>query len=437
MNQPLTILAYAHKSSAQDQAEARELPKFTVLCAVEIKHNYYQNGLCPDFKFVPDQKSTELMLRFNMNVRYQSTGFSIYIKTNKIAALKDYIKTTQAQKENSWCWISFLMIQINPLFISLTNLPINITAGTHVMWFCNIQAQAQNETIYLTAGGTVEASALYPLTSRILFVDVHFNAKPVLKDISGQIVLSTTPAEEERNFPTGPVDDYVPMVTGNVQPTTGKQDRYRFDLRTLSYGIYTIELTEKSLSDITASQPPVPSISSPTTEFPRTYAYVPDTRRVFGIINLLLSEPNSIETGIYPVLEERSVQPVFYTLAFDARQTIWHYYVSCQQETDKLSATTKIELIQGGPVDGLTFTRSDTKLPSGAEAALFTATAPLPLRQCSPFILRLSGERQSQNGKYNLLNISKLPVAPATPVWPATSIAPDMLSGISEIYLCV
>lgn len=397
------------------------------LYSVQLRHSYYRNGLCPDFQFMPDAASAQLMAQLGMNFRNEQNGFAVYINVKKIPLLYKYIARQVAQDARAWCWLSFLMVQVNPLFVGLTALPITATPANQAMWFCNTQAHARGEQTLLPPGKTVDASALYSLTGAQLVVDVPSGIKPEVKYISGQTALCT-PSD------TAPEPLVIPrfyaqpakrmMMAMAAPPPAAITDRYRFDLGALPHDLYT--LTIKGHQSIPG--------------FPRSYAYVPPAQDVFGIIDLLLVKPARVKAGVYPVQGSDpadGIVNITYTLPFDARETFWRYYVACQQQGESLTPETSIELVAAGPARGLSFSKSSAVLPSGAPATLFTASAALPLQQSSPITLRLAGGREGQDGHTNPLRIARLPVAPAAPVWPAEDHVRNPLGGTSEIYVYV
>jgi hypothetical protein len=155
----------------------------------------------------------------------------------------------------------------------------------------------------------------------------------------------------------------------------------------------------------------------------------PAAPRAIGLVDLLLTQP---APGIgdplsYPVAADGAVTPVALELRFAARATCWRYHVMAMQGRLGDSLT-----IAG---TGACFERSVAQLPGGTEGAVYIADTPLPLRRRSPYRFSLTGERRDGNGRRAPIHVACLPVAPASPVWPADTGDPG--KAFSDIYVYV
>jgi hypothetical protein len=408
------------------------------LFSVQFQHDFYNsnNGLCPDFKIMPDAASAALMEQLGMLFRDQKIGFAVFINERNILSLLNYIERSEKEDENAWCWLNFIMVQTNNLFVGITALPIDTVPTGQAMWFCNTQAHDEAGEALLTPGPAVDTDALHQVTGAQIVMDVPLHTKPVLLDISGNVVLRIPPKHKPEPvfIPKHYARAHKMLMTADfaaapapVPPT----ERYRFDISTLPHDLYTVAL------DPHTTKHPVQM------DYPRDYVYLPPNRQAFGVIDLLFVQPHNVASGIYPVSRDiidqyvtdhtipdpAMIGNVSYVLQFNARETVWQYYIVCQGKDDTLAHGLEIK---GG---GMNFDQSNARLPTGAPAVLFTATTPLKLQQSSTVELRLTGARQGQDGHRNPIRIARLPVAPSAPVWPATN--QDELRGTSEMYVYV
>lgn len=389
------------------------------LFRVGFTHTYYtqEGGRCRDFSVAPTPTTANLLASLGLVFKDEGAGFSVFFQPRRLPSLKAYIARQAANASEGpefWTRLTFLMLLQNPSFVGVTALPIGVRQSDVNLYGSNQSAhyeragRVQAPAAILPPGRFMGAESLYPVAVGETSIDLPPNAKRVtVSDISGAVVL---PA------PGG--DDIVISDAGRGR----KRATLNFSI--LPYDLYTIEVFAKD------GKP----VSDPA--YPRTVVFTPAASGSMALIDMLLTQPTPGAAGVYPIppmFDRPTVGDaggIDYRLPFDARSTYWHYYVAPQTRLSRLSGL-KIE----GP--GAAFLRDPdpAPLPDGRLATLFTSETALPLRQKSQQHFRLSGQRRDADGQENAVQISRLPVAPASPVWPGPSQEP--VSGTSEMFVYV
>jgi hypothetical protein len=395
----------ARRSVAKSPAAApADANRMMTLFTVQFRHDFYNaaNGKCADFAVVPSDESAALMTRLGMQYRDQGDGFSVYIPQSRIPAMMDMIVANycpDAAGRGYWTRLTFFMILKNTDFVGITALPIDTSPTAQNLYASNLKIAKGPAGLSLGGGSGLGAAALRPITNGRVALPARGSGVVTAFDIAGKPVAS------------------VDVKQGT--PTT-------LSLAGLPEGLYTIA-------------------GSPRAAYggPAPIAYVPASPLTSGMIDLLLTQPNSA-TGIpeaFPIATPPAPPPAGYVAPatvpqtvnliaqFAARETYWHYYVVPQSSrgafTDDLAIAGK----------DMQFLKSTDVLPNGDTAVLFSATSPLPMRQRAPYRFSLTGQRRGSNGSRDTITVDHLPGAPAAPVWPAA--AGDPLTGDSEIYVYV
>ncbi len=379
------------------------------LFQVSFRHGYYNalDGRCPDFSVVPTPDCAALMGRLGLGFRDTGTGFLVQVPAARLPALAGYLASRFGDGPDGqgyWTRLSFQLVLRNPAFFDVTALPLDTTPVGGNFHADNLAVHKHKSvtgqgTQFIFGGQGGAAPAIYPLTGPSLAIPVSKAASVSVCDLSGAAVATAT----------------VPAGTATVS------------LCGRAYGLYTISV-------------------SPASAYagPAAVLYVPGRPVAAGLLELLLAQPTpgTGQRAAFPIgplpFPPTAPQPpatvpsrtVPLVLEFEARRTTWQYYVVSQDGRgafgDDLSITG----------EGATFQRSPepVTLPDGQSAVLFASSSPLPLRQHSPYKLRLRGQRRGPAGSRDPVAVDRLPVAPAFPVWPSEG---DPSSGRSEIFVYV
>lgn len=352
------------------------------------------------------------MLSLGLILRSEEAGFSIYLPQERQQDLISYLrKNIQTEDPGSGYWerLTFSMHLINPLFVGITALPIDVKTTQCNSYACNIQAhQDASSEARLSSGDFVGSESLYPIVGEEFTLTLPATtAKVTVRDISAATVV--------------PPQGAPPIAISQ----SGTNKYALLNLSGLPYDLYTVTAWDSNSQPINESG------------YPRKVLYVAPQPDALVLADILFTQPTPSAAGVYPIpslfdlKDDLSTwQTIAYQLPFNARSTYWKYFVVSQNSLGRLE---DLE-IQGA---GTKFQqeRMPTPLPDGSSAIVFTAAEALPLRQKSPQHFQLKGQRRDVHGQENAIVIDRLPVAANTPVWPAPDEQP--ISGLSEIFVYV
>lgn len=386
--------------------------KLSKLYSVTITHSYYtaDGGLCPDFDIVPTPSSAQLMSSLNMAFRAENAGFGIYIEQGSRDKLARYLRDhTCPAGPGAGCWerLTFSLRLKNPLFVSITQLPVHTVSSKKNLYGGNLQAHTQGKTVLLNSGQVMDGAALYQVSGDELPLTLPANAHHVVvRDISGAIVIPATESHRIRIHKMTTGGDGFATVVFSGQP----------------YDLYTVCVSDAQNLPINDAV------------YPLSVLYLEQQPASMVLLDMLFTQPTPESPGVFPLpllpakSGDAAYNGVSYQLAFDARRTLWQYFVVSQEAGSELTGLQ----IQG---TDMVFTRRTAPaiLPDGSTAIVFDSPSPLPLRQKSGLHFQLTGQRRDANGHENPVRISRLPVAASAPVWPG----PDPQTGVSEIFVYV
>lgn len=362
------------------------MDRFLSLFTVQFLHAFYNadDDRCEDFSVLPTPACAAWMKRMGMMFRDRGNGFSIDVPGSRMAALLGATGPTGAP-----AGLSFMLLLRNPGFVGITDWPISTVPTQQNLYASNLKTNAGRHALNLGSQAEgVGAQDLYPITGATLRVLGRRKGTLTVTDMTG-----------------APIAPQAIFALQAGQPCT-------VDLSACPHGLYALE-------------------AKPRTAYagPPFVLFMPDRPLTSGLITLFLRQPEGQGDARAFPLRGQGMKTVNLCLPFAARQTYWHYYVVSQGGQ---SAFLDDLAIAG---DGTTFARSAARLPSGEQAVLFTAATPLPLRQRSPYRFSLTGHRRGGDGGRGNVQVTPLPTAPASPVWPSAD--DDAMSGTSEIYVYV
>lgn len=411
-----------HASRSFSYAPRQASNRYLRLLSVVFTHNYYtQNqGLCADFDVVPTEATSQLMASLGLMLRNEGTGFSVLYQPQDLDHLIGYLRREAQNPEvqtGFWTRMTFLLRLNNPEFVGVTALPIQTKQSRVNLFGCNLQAHdgepagSGPAVAMLAPGRYMGGDALRDVVgSDVTVVVPPETRRVVVTDLSGQVVIPAPGADDVTLF-------------DGATPDSPK--RASLDFSSLANDYYTISLE---------GQGGVP-IDGPV--YPRDVLYVPPGSDTMVLIDLLFTQPEPESGGIYPIPPLFGSDPspsecgrLTYRLAFDARETYWQYYVVSQAPGSRLQDVTI-----SGPGAEFRAEPDPVRLPDGSFATLFTTRTLLPLREKSAQRFRLDGRRRDASGHENAVSVTRLPVAPASPVWPGP--ADESATGTSEMFVYV
>ncbi len=394
--------------------------RYEILESVTVENDFYNSDkdFCLDFSFRPTPTAAALMDRLGLLFRPDGTGFSVLFDTGRQTQLIDYLRRMEesgAQNgELVWPRLSFALSNNNPLFTSLTDIPISTDPTRENFYFSNRDAHrsAPEDKIILNPGRRVRGKQLVKTIGTQYALPVSRRVNLVLvRNIEGTVVNCQprcVPAAYARTVPQERIscDDLNSYLAKN-RPTT--DDRVCRDIIHLNFSLlpedeYTIEKVD---AQGTLVEPPEKVLYTSSAPIPLCF------------IDLLFAKPTgpnaSKREGIYPVRNLTGRNPtivtVDYTLKFHRRSTVWNYFVIGAENAPDL----RIETSSGDPVGF--FGPCLVKLSNGKLASRFTSMEPIPLMQRSDFHFQLvcGGDDSEER-----VLIRRLPVASPGQVLPLT-----------------
>ncbi len=475
-------LSHERPSTKPPQGYAR-------LMQVKIQHDYYNadGNACPDFSVLPTEATVDMMTSVGLLLRPEPDGFSVLYDLaradgllnclkrqgevigpkdyyplwggenqwrgrhdgGRISDLKGHLKTAVcaalAEKDDDgtltallkqpaktldatqyWTRLRFILVNGNPFFINISNLPLATNPGRKNFFFNNMQAHSAPEgTVYLNTGSAVSGRELVSTRPTCFAWEVPEGDGVLVRDLSGRVVLDL-PAKVPKSLSgldPGRITGQTVRDVADADSLTAEDSVQWHMVQVKLIGLpedrYVLETTNSNM---------------PT----KTILYTTGKPLPMAFIDLLFSNPIGNGPGIYPVdvtktVAQGAITPVQYCLRFKARRTYWSYFIVPKQGLDEFSDL-KIETVAGRPV---TFDGPDrVVLPNGQPAYAFVSQEAIALRQQSGMRFRLLGRRRSRPEDLTVL-VACLPVASIQQVRaPIQGVSPDH-TAFSDIYVYV
>ena len=413
-------------------------PGFHRLMEVTITNTYYESqrqsigqesgSECLEFCIVPTRSTQFLMQRLGLLLRRNSAGFSIGYDTARSQSLIDYLRLQgqlrleheEAAKkcENKckdivphnthtdpyWTRLSFTLALTNPDFISFTRLPPNRNPCGYNLYYTNQRAHTEHE----------EEGSFRHREQPVApppFVDAIWSAFP-------QHWLPVVASRTEAPVPLSVNEVAVLDIAGtqvmcesrwkpNALGVPKATEMMYLDFSELPEDKYTIcwDGGQKEVLYTTAAPTPLAFIdllfSNPTgvdaagPEMP-SRAMPPLASRTGGVEDSFF--------GVYPVTnlasEAWEIRPVSYELKFDARKTVWIYYVIQQPPhrytdlkiTPGTVTSTRQEPISFDPLP------MPVEVQPGVWADCFVSSMRIPLKYTNQWF-QLDATRNSSSAK--------------------------------------
>lgn len=410
------------KLKREELETVRERPpnRYEVLESVTVENDFYNSdeNFCLDFSFRPTPTTAALMTRLGLLFRPYGMGFSVLFDAGRQTELIDYLRRmeeTGAQNgEPVWPRLSFALSNNNPLFTSLTDIPISTDPTKENFYFSNRTAHPSplNDQIILNPGRHVRGAQMVKTigTQYALPVGPRVNLV-VVRNIEGAVVNCQprcVPVAYARTVSQERITcDDLNSYLAKTKPVTDDQvcrDIIHLNFSLLPEDEYTIEKVD---ADGNPVEPPEKVLYTSSAPIPLCF------------IDLLFARPTGPKAGkregIYPVRNLNGKKPtivtVDYTLKFQRRSTIWNYFIIGAENAPDL----RIETSSGDPVGF--FGPCLVRLSNGKVASRFTSMEPIPLMQRSDFHFQLvcGGDESEERAL-----IRRLPVASPGQVLPQT-----------------
>lgn len=368
------------------------------LFEIGFSHAYFnrQDGACPGLlRAQPTKATAAAMARLGLSFHARSTGFAVCVPQSRVAALAAFVANSarpQAAPAGCWAWLSFEVAAEDSGFLGMTAVPLDFAPAAAKFHVSNL-ATAKFHGGLRFAGTAPRGQRIYPVRGPKIAAPASEGHTAQIVDLSGQ-PLAIAPG----GSPAAPA----------------------FDLSAQPYGFYTLQYVPQAAKGAAA---------------PGSFVYAAAGNAAFCTIDLVLAQPaaDAGDPSAFPLpppdgtAQTPQPQSVALDLAFDARSTLWRYYVVSQAARGRLASDVAIS------GTAATFAKSAATLPNGERALAFSADKPLPLRQASPYRFALAGHRKGKDGSKDPIAVAHLPTASPQNVWPDPG--GNAMAGLSEIYV--
>lgn len=133
---------------------------FKILFMAEVLHDFYKDGKCADFKFIPSEETAKLLA--NYNALYKTVGNKLIVLMKTDDTGKPFVQPKTTDK------FLFYMELMKPLFMTVSNLELNDLASKR-FYFTNLH---QNK-VTIAAGNEQRC-----ITKQVTAFDLAINYKP-------------------------------------------------------------------------------------------------------------------------------------------------------------------------------------------------------------------------------------------------------------------
>jgi|GEM_PF-1476593 len=428
--------------SRQGENAARKF-YYERLSRVTVRHTYYDRsqGRRPSFTARPTPTTRELMHDLGLLFRQDEHGFSILYNLKTQQDLFAFLRRQWPEALNQpqppppcwqqrvenwtpgiWARLSFVLALSDPYFLNFTQIPIDTNPGVANFFFSNQNAhETSTGAVLLTPPGRnrVTGADLLEVVPSQLRVEFCPDAEQLwVSSISGEVVACLPRCFELEALTRVPVDDidcrYAVACSPDPPEGVLQREQVYVNFAKLPEDKYLLEQVDAQCQPVTC----LTSEDEPGSRMPQEVLYTELYPMPLCFIDLLFTNPNGQQPGIYPVrnlwkTQETRVEEVDYVLRFTRRETWWSYYIVPQprwEPFENLRIESRGHRVEfAGPCC--------VRLADGSRAYRFVSKEPLALEQHSRYRFQLFGRRLSRNGLEETL-VERLPVASNRQVLP-------------------
>ena len=128
---------------------------FKILFMAEVLHDFYKDGRCTDFRFIPTAETGRLLANYKALYKTLGNKLVVLMKTDETG--KPFVQPKATDR------FSFYMELMKPLFMTVSNLELNALAGKR-FYFTNLHQNKVNiavnqDTLYLSKAMAAHAPA--------------------------------------------------------------------------------------------------------------------------------------------------------------------------------------------------------------------------------------------------------------------------------------
>lgn len=431
------------------------------LMSLTLRHEFYGGDLCADFDISPTVPTQALLSQFGLLWRPLPGGIVVLYQTRRSEALVRYLldeRKSRKEAQNApsgdkhttftgaWTRLTFTLTLKNDLFSNFTAIPFampgDMKPGDYALYISNryvkepLRNPAQLNSDWNLHWRSLPAVIFSP--QHLHIPTPHDALEFVLYDTSGRAILSA-----DRYFSPDSATDTVSEALKRARLTPNVD--MHISMAGERPGLFSYEFKKAGGR-------------GESTEF--FYSGMRDAPLLF--VDLFLASPETARDaptvgGYYPVsLPDEvlnpairaaagsgakstsaatggSIKPYDYEFVFDARKTIWIYYIVLPSRE---VAAKDLAIVADPPATVEFGVPQPVTLPTGAAAYRFIANSALPLRRRSEIRLRLlAGAAQTNGSRRTLLERLPTPSAERITAYPAGPLTDDTAASEIFVYL--
>jgi hypothetical protein len=418
-----------------------ELPeqfRYERLMSLSVRHDFYgRSGLCRDFVITPTAATQILLRNLGLVAKPRPAGFDVFYHSSRAAAIVRHLCNRRddhqrpgpfdlpRMQSSSWQRLTLTFTLDNPLFTNFTEMPFAIRPGRDCLYLSNRDASAGDGTGRLT----VRWQNAIPTPHLFSSAYMHLPAPPhaqhaVFYDASGRAFLcADKPATTHSDKPEVP-----------AKPAPGQEQAARPSRH--PHTLPSIGMTPGSNLHLDMTREPAGRYSyAITTDEPgakpgaeNAFLYTGTDHAPLLMVDLFFDGPdNSSGSDWFPVklpetfpedatqqaVMRNYIKPRHYEIHFEARKTIWTYYVVLPAGS---TASNRLS-IEAASRNAPAFRAPKSTMLAGRPASVFTAKRPWQLQSRSEVSLRLRGAGAHGSGSNRIL-LDRLPLPSAETILP-------------------
>ncbi|MEW6642415.1 MAG: hypothetical protein AB1586_18050 [Pseudomonadota bacterium] len=396
--------------------------------SLTVRHEFHGPAeTCTDFNIVPTAATQTLLRNLGLVAKPRRDGIDVFYYTGQAAALLRHLHTRRDAhgreprsdfdqprlRTASWSRLTFLFMLGNPAFASYTDMPLTARPGSCALYLSNQalvhhpagESQAERPPPWQLA---VDWSQLVPMqevnfspayisiatpknASRVVIYDTSGRAIVIAERASGAMSAAPPSPSPAITHPQQRIA-FVPGQTIYLDMSNEHAGRYSYSITTDTAG-----------PEIAFLYPGLQHVPLLLADLFLDGSEAGDAR------GLPIALPDRLPDHFDNGAAVDHITPVDYEIHFQARQTIWTYFVMFPAGSAPVKHLTIEAASEGSPTfDG----PHAVRLPGGRTAHQFTAQAPCALRSRPDLTLRLRGANDHDGNTTRIL-LDRLPLPPA------------------------
>jgi hypothetical protein len=436
-----------------DSADTKLAEQFRYerLMSLSVRHDFYgRSGLCRDFVITPTAATQTLLRRLGLVARPRAGGFDVFYHGGRAAALVRHLCNRRDDhrqagppdldriKSSSWDRLTLTFTLDNHLFTNFTEMPFAVRPGRDCLYLSNRDARADGDTVSLTVRWN-DAVKQPTFSSACQHLRLPANTKrAVFYHASGRAFLcADKPAATHSDKPEVPAKPAPgreqaakpsrhPLTLPGIGMTPGSN--LHLDMTREPAGRYSYAIT----TDEPGARPGAENafLYTGTDHVPLLMVDLffdgPDNSSGSDWLPVKLPETFPKETTQQAAMRDY-IKPRNYEIHFEARKTIWTYYVVLPAGSTAFNSLS----IEAASKDAPTFGRPARTILAGRPASIFTARSARKLQSRPDVALRLRGAGANGSGSARIL-LDRLPLPSAETIIPRPE--PDKPAA-SEVFV--